>query len=278
MDYQEYPPGPRLASYVDRLWTLTGTAGEMAGASQPVLPDGRTELIIHFGDPFDRASPDGAFERQAAIIFAGQLTRQLLLRPTGAAAVVGIRFHPHGAAALVDIPQHLVAGATPELAALSAPLARALAPVRSMTGEPTRAVPFVRAVLERAVRPERVDPRLRMAAAAVTASCGRLPVERLAGLAGMSRRHLERRFLDAVGMSPKRLGRITRFQAALQTLQQDGPGAGGGAATAAQFGYADQSHFIREFRALADCTPSEHLLQQAALTGFFITSHHPPVP
>lgn len=276
MDYQEYRPGLQLASYVDRLWTLTGTAGEMAGASQPVLPDGRSELIIHFGDPFERASIDGTFERQSAIIFAGQLTGQLLLRPTGAAAVLGIRFHPHGAAALLDVPQHLVAGATPDLATLSAPLARALEPVRSMTGEPARAVPFVRSVLERAIRPERVDPRLRMAAATVNASCGRLSVESLARLAGMSRRHLERRFLECVGMSPKRLCRIARFQAALQALQSGEPRAG--AATAAQFGYADQSHFIREFRALAGCTPSEHLLQQAALTGFFITRHVPSVP
>ena len=277
MNYQEYSPGPRLAAYVERLWTLTGTASEMAGASQPVLPDGRPELIIHFADPFDRAAADGAFERQTAIIFAGQLTGELLLRPTGAAAVLGVRFHAFGASAVLNVPQHLVAGATPDLAELSAPLARALGSVRSMTGEPARAVPFVRGVLERAVRPERVDPRIRAASEAVTASCGSLSVDAVATLAGMSRRHLERRFLDAVGLSPKRLGRITRFQAALQAMQSGQPRAGG-AATAAQFGYADQSHFIREFRDLAGCTPSEYLLQQAALTGFFITNQRPPVP
>ena len=90
-------------------------------------------------------------------------------------------------------------------------------------------------------------------------------------------RHLERRFLDVVGISPKRLSRITRFQAALQALQTAGQD-GTGAATAAAFGYADQPHFIREFRELAGCTPSAHLLQQAALTGFFITGSRSSIP
>jgi AraC-like DNA-binding protein len=276
MEYHEYPAGARLAPFVDRLWTLSGSGPEMAGATQPVLPDGRSELIIHFGDPFDRGSVDGAFERQSAIIFAGQLTGQLLLRPSGAAAVLGIRFHPFGASSLVDIPQHRVAGATPALEDIDGPLARALAPVRSMTDQPARAIPFVRSVLERAIRPDRLDARVRAAAAAVAGSCGTLPVESLARLAGMSRRHLERRFLDDVGVSPKRLGRITRFQAVLHALQ-DGEPRARGAATAAQFGYADQAHFIREFRELAGCTPAGHLLQQAALTGFFITGGRAPV-
>jgi AraC-like DNA-binding protein len=277
MNYQEYPPGARLAPFVDRFWTLTGSAAEMAGDVQPVLPDGRSELIIHFGDAFERAAPDGVFARQAPIIFAGQLTSQLLLRPTGAAAVFGIRFHPCGPGAFLDIPQHRLTGVTPALEDVSRSLARALAPVRSMFDRPEPAVPIVRQVLEREMRAERVDPRIRAAAAAVALSLGARPVEQVAAVAGMSRRHLERRFLDVVGISPKRLARITRFQAALQALPiADGDGRG--AATAAQFGYADQPHFIREFRELAGCTPSNHLLQQAALTGFFITGPRRLVP
>ena len=277
MEYQEYAPGAQLAPYVDRFWTLTGSAAEMAGEVQPVLPDGRAELIIHFADPFERAGADGLFARQAPVIFAGQLTGQLLLRPSGAAAVLGVRFHACGAAPFLDMPQHRLAGITPALEELSRPLARALEPARSMTEQPARAVGFVRQVLERLMRPSAVDPRIQAAASILTASCGRIPVEQVAGLAGISRRHLERRFLDVVGMSPKRLARITRFQAALHALQTGEPG-GTGAATAAAFGYADQPHFIREFRELAGCTPSAHLLQQAALTGFFITGTRPSVP
>jgi AraC-like DNA-binding protein len=37
-------------------------------------------------------------------------------------------------------------------------------------------------------------------------------------------------------------------------------------------GYADQAHFIRDFRELAGCSPGAHLLDRAELTGFFASS------
>ena len=48
---------PPLAPIVDCVWTLDGHAREMADV-QPVLPDGRPEIILHLGDPFDRVHPD----------------------------------------------------------------------------------------------------------------------------------------------------------------------------------------------------------------------------
>lgn len=70
-------------------------------------------------------------------------------------------------------------------------------------------------------------------------------------------------------VTPKRLALIARFQHALRMLERhDSPRRG--ADTAAACGYADQSHFIRDFRRLAGCSPGEHLLTQGELTGFFI--------
>ena len=85
-------------------------------------------------------------------------------------------------------------------------------------------------------------------------------------MVALTRRHLERLFLDAVGLSPKRLARIARFQRALRRARGAEPRRRG-AVTAAQCGYADQSHFIREFRQLAGCSPSEHLLKHGGADG-----------
>ena len=52
MTYREHAPAPRLAPIVDRIWTLEGSRGEFGETDQPVLPDGRPELILHFGDRF----------------------------------------------------------------------------------------------------------------------------------------------------------------------------------------------------------------------------------
>jgi AraC-like DNA-binding protein len=62
-----------------------------------------------------------------------------------------------------------------------------------------------------------------------------------------------------------------RFQHALRLLDQP-DAASGGAHAAAECGFADQAHFTRDFRELAGCPPSQHLLRKAELTGFFIAA------
>ena len=85
--------------------------------AQPVLPDGSPEIILHLGDPFASCCTvmlDA--ERQAPVIFAGQLLRPLDLRgATGRVTVVGIRLRPHGAGALFVEPQDCLVGHTAAL-------------------------------------------------------------------------------------------------------------------------------------------------------------------
>jgi AraC-like DNA-binding protein len=224
---------------------------------------------VHLGDPFDSIDAAGRHDRQPAILFAGQLTSQLTLRPTGRIRVVGVRFHPFGAAALGVGPLHELSGLTIGVSDISEPISRALARVRSATDDPRAAVALVQPLLIERLDPARVDDRVRSAVEAIGRRRGRVSVDRLARDLSCTRRHLERRFLATVGVGPKRLARIARFQHALRLLEQD-PSARRGTATAAACGYADQAHFIRDFRDFAGCAPGEHLLNQGLLTGFFV--------
>jgi len=275
VEYREFPPQAGLAHFVERIWTLSGHARELDGAAQPILPDGRPELVMHFGDPFERLGPGDTSTRQARLLFAGQLTEQLTLRPTGAVAVLGIRFHAFGASALLPVPQHRLAGLTGAVEDLSPPLARELHRVAEQTDDVESAVTLVERALERCLRPEWADPRVRLITKTILQAEGLVSIDVLAERVSMSRRHLERRFLDTVGISPKRLARITRFQRALRVLEASDPRRPG-TVTAATCGYADQSHFIREFRQLAGCSPAQHLFKQAELTGFFVTGSRRP--
>jgi AraC-like DNA-binding protein len=271
MDYREHAPWPELAGMVSRIWTLAGDAGEME-TSQPVLPDGQPELVLHFGDPFDRLDLLGRVERQPMVLFAGQLTAQLALQPTGAVRVLGIRFRPFGAAAFLAAPQHELTGCTIDVADIAPDLSRALEGVRTATDDLVVAAGLVQQILVRRIDSRRVDQRVSGAAQAVMRSHGAVAMDDLARASGMTRRHLERRFLDHVGIPPKRLARIARFQRALGVLENADP-LRPGTEAAADCGYADQSHFIRDFRDLAGCSPSEHLLRQAELTRFFIKTN-----
>jgi AraC-like DNA-binding protein len=272
MQYREQPPLAALADVIERIWTLEGS-GDAGAAADPVLPDGRPELVLHFGDPFEIMNDTGPIA-QPPIIFAGQLMSRLMLRPTGRIAVLGLRFHPYGAASVLPMPQHRLAGSPCGLDDLDPALKRALGAIRDSMNDLQAAAIAVQHLLRRWIEPSQVDRRVRFAVEAIARARGQISIDRLALAANTTRRHLERGFLDHVGLTPKRLARIARFQHALQTLEQEGPEAPG-ARTAAACGYADQSHFVRDFRKLAGCPPSMHLLQRAELTRFFLTPAHP---
>ena len=69
---------------------------------------------------------------------------------------------------------------------------------------------------------------------------------------GTSERQLLRRFHGAVGYGPKTLDRVLRFQRFLARARRDGDLA----RTAAELGYADQSHLTRECVRLSGLTPA----------------------
>ncbi len=268
MRYAEHAPSPGLVPFVRCFWTLEGEASDLGEPVQPILPDGCPELVIHLGDTFERLYPDGRIERQASVLLAGQLTSHVTIRPTGRVAVVGVRFHPDGAAGLVDAPQHDLVGLTIDLDALSPALGRSLRMASGATSSPEVALRAVQQSLVNWVDTSRSDPRMRYAVDVIQRHRGNVSIDALARRIGWTRRHLERRFQAAVGIAPKRLGRIARFQSALRVLEQaDAPKGSIRAAVAG--GYADQAHFIREFHELAGCAPGAHLLRNAELNGYF---------
>lgn len=269
MKYTVQPPAAALARYVECLWTLEGHAAELGGGPQAILPDGRPELVLHFGDGFDRLSDDDSAERQPAVLFAGQLTSQLRLQPTGRIAIVGVRLHAHGAHALFRGPLDQLTGLTIGVDAISRPLSKCLMEVRDSAATMDEAVQAVQRRLAALADPERIDPAVRFAVEAIQRQSGLVSIERLARTIGITRRHLERRFRAAVGIPPKRLARIARLQRAIQML--DGLEARNkGAVTAAECGYADQAHFVRDCRELCGRAPAALLEQRAHLTGFFL--------
>ena len=79
-------------------------------------------------------------------------------------------------------------------------------------------------------------------------------VTELASTACLGKKQFERLFNELVGANPKEYARIVRFQKSLKLLQH-GSEDTSLAQLACQCGYADQSHFIREFRRFSGYTP-----------------------
>lgn len=82
---------------------------------------------------------------------------------------------------------------------------------------------------------------------------GNIPVSQLSHEVHYSQRHLNRIFLDQIGISVKTYARLVRFS---HTLQQLSTGSLSFAELAQYNGYYDQSHFILDFKKLCGVTPN----------------------
>ena len=81
-----------------------------------------------------------------------------------------------------------------------------------------------------------------------------ISVTELASIACLSKKQFERLYNEMVGANPKEYARIVRFQKSLKLLQHCSKDTNQ-AQLAYQCGYADQSHFIREFKQFSGHTP-----------------------
>ena len=98
------------------------------------------------------------------------------------------------------------------------------------------------------------DPAIRFALHEFDAQPALARVGAVRASAGLSDRRFNARFLAQVGLTPKRYGRVRRFQALLRALAngRDQPWV----QLALEAGYSDQPHLAHEFRRLSGLTPS----------------------
>jgi transcriptional regulator GlxA family with amidase domain len=193
------------------------------------------------------------------------MTRPTIAVPSGEVDLLGIRFWPGRAGAVLRTPMWELQD---QLVSASSALGGAgllLADLRELNHE-QRIAHLARALAPRCAS---VDPHaLRLvecALAYIARRRGQVSIEQLAKEAGVSRRHLERQFREQVGLRAKHVARIVRIQSVLELirLQPDLTGA----VVAAQCGYSDQAHLIHECRALTGTTPARLSSTEPSLSG-----------
>lgn len=111
------------------------------------------------------------------------------------------------------------------------------------------------------------DRRLSTGLGFVRRSAGRVAIGAVADRLDVHQRHFRRQLVDAIGLAPKHYARLVRFNAALARADQSA--APNWAGIAADFGYSDQAHLVREARTLAGATPAKLHADRHAESVFF---------
>jgi AraC-like DNA-binding protein len=264
--YQEFSPGKSLAPWVKCIWLLEDALAP-AGPLDAVVPDGCPEIIVHYGDRF---TEDAAGRRvvQSDAVVAGQLTRPLMLRPTGRVGMVAARFRADGLYPVLGVPMHELVNRRVPLETICSDVSTLQARIAE-AGSDRERVGHLATFLERQLAGRwALDAVVQHSVHAILASGGQTSPDRLARCAGLTARQLERRFQVAVGVSPKFLCRIVRFRAIFDCLQSSTPWS----SIAFHCGFFDQSHMIRDFKQFAGRSPTSFLAAQSEFGRCFTQS------
>ncbi len=243
---------PALSGYV------LGYQGFRIGpTAQPrarlVVPDGSVNVLFGFGAPVqvtDAVRPQLTL-RAVSMVSPVALTAVLGRHTGGVHGLVAV-LTPLGAYRLFGVPMNEWSGLYLDPAEL---LGRRLPHLRERLAECADWTERFRLLDQLFAGQILEGPECRRevawAWAELQRSGGRVPIQRLAAATGWSRRHLERRFREQVGRSPKDIAQIRRLQEALR-LQEAGVPL---AHLATRAGFHDQPHFTRAFKAMMGFSP-----------------------
>lgn len=250
MSYHRIAPHPALADLVEYFGIQEST--EQSSAVTQVLPTNQLDLLIHFGDLFLRHSDSGEQVEPRAHL-CGQRTRPFTVSASGNTGILMCSFYPWAVYELTGVPVDQLTNDTvpaEDIFPGIAPVIREILAAQDLLGRVT--------ILENyLLNLPRTKSGLVRAAAETLKYTTDKPIHQVAASLGLSKRQLDRKFVAAVGISPKAFARVIRFQRALGYRHSQTSAAN----IAAQCGYFDQAHMHRELKALGGKTPGKLLKQ-----------------
>ena len=255
-------PDAPLRRYVERLWYARG---RVTYGSEAILPDGNVSLMINFGDPFDvdiARSGTRRHTRDAWVV--GPQRGRLLNRPLGETHMIGVTFRPEGAHAVLGLPVATLANDIVSLDDLWQRCAHEWRERLQSIPRPRDKLVRLQQLLMSRLRPdERRLSRIRRALAMLWAEPPR-SVRSVCDALGVSNKHLIAQFRTYVGLPPKVVQRLHRFNQLIRSVDGD---SGRWSDLAQACGYHDQAHMNRDFRHFSGVSPSEYLRRRAAIYG-----------
>lgn len=243
-------PTEALQPYIENYWLVRPDRGPV-DLSVNVFVDGRADLIFNFGAPYERTCLGAETRAIAESNLDAQRLSPIRITQRGDVRVSGVRFRLGGLGAFVA-PVHPWTDATPApTEVFGADAARLEQSLGDTLDVDAHAALYDAFFLER-LSVEGSYATFARALEALVADPG-LTVEALARSVEVSPRHVERLFARHLGIAPKTLARVVRFQSALRMLMKD-PGVPL-ATVAAETGYFDQAHFVRDFKRMSGGVP-----------------------
>jgi AraC-like DNA-binding protein len=202
---------------------------------------------------------EGAFGGLPSAFVAGLDDAYSVVEVGGSVSCLDVKMTPPGAYRLLGVPMSELTGRVVDLCEVGGVAGRRLADeVREASSWERRFDLLDHFLLSRAERGPVPTAQVTWALRRLLDGRGRLPVSAIAEEVGWSHRHLIAKFRQQIGLPPKALSRIVRFNELLRRIRNSSDRVSW-TELAYECGYYDQAHLNRDFREFAGTTPSDFL-------------------
>ncbi len=258
MLYLTHIPLPPLSHFVEWFFFYEGFAPPHTKEKR--LPDGAVELLINLREEpkllFDNHDQGKATEFKRSWI-SGQQEGYIVIDVAGESSMMGIRFKPGGGWPFFPFPMSEIQNGVVELDLIWGREAHFLQEKLVAASSPALKFHLLENfLLDWANGQLDANPYIDFAVQALQHPGEDFSIKWLTQKTGISHKHLIRTFDKCIGVKPKMLARILKFQKAIHLLEQrqtvkwtD---------LAYDCGYFDQAHFIKEFQQFSGINPTSY--------------------
>ena len=254
MLYKEYQPRDQLGRYIKCFWRLEHDySKEPFKAGERLWPDGHFELIFTYGKNY-KQKVDSAWIALSKHFLIGQFNRELQLNSNGTTGLHGVRFYAWGLYPLLKTSMNIYTNKITDALAVFGNNLKDIEKCLTKGTEESR-IEVLQNFFADSLCGINHQSVVAPIAEEIYEKRGVVQISELTDKYRINPRKLQRLFEVEVGLSAKHFAKIVRFNHAKNIIQRDVDI--NLARVAYSCGYADQSHFIKNFKALYGITPTQ---------------------
>jgi AraC-like DNA-binding protein len=250
--YVEVQPPRALAHLIGSFWAIN--ISDSPETRVRILPNACVDIVLYASDASRGEGFAAAVAPPHRSFVVGSTLRSFMAWSVGPRRLIGASLLPCGVQPILGMPARLIGDSVVRLSDVIGAAAEELEERVLAAGEGMTFQCFAEA-LTRLCASRDANPLVARAIASIRQCGGQQRIDELAAVSNVSARHLERAFIEHVGLGPKLFSRLVRFDRAARDI----PTRGG--LSWSQFsvahGYSDQAHLINEFRTFAGVTPAD---------------------
>ncbi len=263
MIFERIAPREELSRIIKEFWVYENP--DNTPEIQKIIPDGYSEIIIHYGDPY-LINLTGSWELQSRLLFSNQISKFFHLKNTGTSSMIGMKLFPEAGYELFHTDMSSYTDQVINLEELTD------TSQLSMLTSKEHLIETRVEILENWVEKtylEQTDQllKIRKTIDLIFESKGMIENQALSESVELSARQLERLFKRTIGITIKFFSRIVRFNYIFELMKNKELS---WIQIALHSGYFDQSHFIKNFKEFTGEEPSNYGFDKRTLANFFL--------